>query len=122
MRGQTDAFTAAQMIADRYGFSRAELDSYALEHRRAAAAAQAGAFRNEIVSIAVLDADGGSAVHATDKGIRYDATLDGIGSIKPLQKRLARLTHAVRARGKRPALQTMFEGGRIGNATIVEAM
>ena len=80
-------FTGAQMIADKYGFSRAELDAYALEsHRRAAAATQAGAFRDEIVPITVLDADGGSTVHATDEGIRYDATLAGIAAVKPLQE------------------------------------
>ena len=80
-------FTGAQMIADKYAFSRAALDAYALEsHRRAAAATQAGAFRDEIVPITVLDADGGSIVHAADEGIRYDATLDSIGAVKPLQE------------------------------------
>src|ERR671911_668844 len=38
-------FTGAAMIADKHGFSREEMDAYALEsHRRAAAATQSGAF------------------------------------------------------------------------------
>ena len=80
-------FTGAQMIADKYGFTRQQLDDYALEsHRRAAAATQAGAFRDEIVPISVTDADGDTSMHATDEGIRYDATLESIGSVKLLQE------------------------------------
>jgi acetyl-CoA C-acetyltransferase len=80
-------FTGAQMIADKYGFSRDQLDAYALEsHRRAAAATQAGAFKDEIVPITVVDADGATSVHAADEGIRYDATLASIGAVKLLQE------------------------------------
>jgi acetyl-CoA C-acetyltransferase len=75
-------FTGAQMIADKYGFSRDELDAYALEsHKRAAAATQAGVFEREILPLAV---DGG--LHTKDEGIRYDATLESIGSVKLLQE------------------------------------
>jgi acetyl-CoA C-acetyltransferase len=75
-------FIGAQMIADKYGFAREELDAFALEsHRKAAHATQEGAFRSEIVPLAV---DGGE--HLTDEGIRYDATLDSIASVKLLQE------------------------------------
>lgn len=75
-------FEGAERIARKYGFDRETLDRFALEsHRRAAAATQAGAFANEIVPLAV---DGG--LHATDEGIRYDATLEGIGSVKLLKE------------------------------------
>ena len=78
-------FTGAQMIADRYGFTRRALDEYALEsHRRAAAATRAGAFKEEIVPLPVEGADGATTLHATDEGIRYDATLESIGAVKPL--------------------------------------
>ena len=71
-------FVGAEMIADKYGFSREELDTFALEsHRRAAQATQAGAFADEIVPL-----DG----HARDEGIRYDATLDSIASVKLLKE------------------------------------
>ena len=73
-------FEGAEMIARKYGFDRETLDRFALEsHRRAAAATRSGAFAREIVPLAI---DGG--VHTADEGIRYDATLDSIGSVKPL--------------------------------------
>jgi acetyl-CoA C-acetyltransferase len=76
-------FTGAQMIADKYGFSRTQLDEYALEsHRRAAAATQAGAFDNEILALELED----GTRHSTDEGIRYDATLESIGAVKLLQE------------------------------------
>jgi acetyl-CoA C-acetyltransferase len=64
------------MMADKYGFSREELDAFALEsHRRAAAATRAGAFAEEIVPL------GG---HTADEGIRYDATAEAMASVKPI--------------------------------------
>ena len=75
-------FGGAEMIAAKYGFDRETLDRFALEsHRRAAAATKAGAFESEIVP---LDVDG--VPHVTDEGIRYDATLESIGSVKLLQE------------------------------------
>ena len=75
-------FVGAEMMADKYGFSRDELDRYALRsHQRAAAATTAGAFAQEIVAIPV-----GDTQHVRDEGIRYDASLDGIGSVKTLQE------------------------------------
>jgi acetyl-CoA C-acetyltransferase len=81
--GETDfsQFTGAQMIADKYGFTREELDVYALEsHRRAATATRAGLFEKEIVPLKLAD-----GVHTKDEGIRYDATLASIGSVKLIQ-------------------------------------
>ena len=75
-------FEGAEMIARKYGFDRDTLDRFALEsHRRAAAATAAGAFTAEIVG---LDVDG--VPHLTDEGIRGDATLEGISSVKLLQE------------------------------------
>lgn len=75
-------FQGAEMIARKHGYSRENLDAFALEsHRRAAAAAAAGAFAAEIVSITV---DGG--VHDRDEGIRYDAIAESIGAVKLLQE------------------------------------
>jgi len=73
-------FEGAEMIARKYGFDRDTLDRFALEsHRRAAAATEANAFANEIVPLAV---EGGA--HIRDEGIRYDATMESIGSVKLL--------------------------------------
>jgi acetyl-CoA C-acetyltransferase len=75
------------MMAEKYGFDRAALDAYALEsHRRAAAATAAGHFAREIVPLDVALADGSAVRHDRDEGIRADATLEGIGSVKLLQE------------------------------------
>ena len=80
-------FTGAQMIADKYGFSRTDLDGFALQsHRKAAAAAQSGAFAREILPVAATLADGTQEMHRQDEGIRFDATLESVGAVKLLQE------------------------------------
>ncbi|MCX8477795.1 MAG: acetyl-CoA C-acetyltransferase [Sphingomonas sp.] len=80
-------FTGAQMVADKYGFDRDTLDRFALEsHRKAFAATEARAFADEIVAIDVTAPDGGYLVHDRDEGVRADATLEGIGSVKLLSE------------------------------------
>jgi acetyl-CoA C-acetyltransferase len=79
-------FIGAQMMADKYGLSRSQLDAFALEsHRRAAAATNAGAFDAEIVPLTV-DTPAGPALHTKDEGIRFDATLEAISAVKLLQE------------------------------------
>ena len=79
-------FTGAEAIARKYGLTRADLDRYALEsHRRAAAATERGDFDAEIVPLEIETPDG-PARHTRDEGIRYDATLDSIGSVRLLQE------------------------------------
>ena len=74
-------FHGAQSIAAKYGFTREQLDAFALEsHRRAAAATQARAFEGEIVPIRLE-----AGTHTTDEGIRYDASMESIGAVKLLQ-------------------------------------
>jgi acetyl-CoA C-acetyltransferase len=78
-------FAGAEMIAKKYGLSRETLDAYALSsHQRAAAATQDGKFAAEIVPIEVTLADGATERHATDEGIRWDASLESIGAVKLL--------------------------------------
>ncbi len=77
-------FTGAEMIARKYGFDRELLDAYSLEsHRRAAAATEAGAFAGEIVAVEV-DTPEGPVLHDRDEGIRADASLEGLASLKTL--------------------------------------
>ena len=79
-------FMGAEMIVKKHGFDRAQLDAFALEsHRRAAAATQRGAFADEIIALDIETPEGVVA-HATDEGIRFDATLESIGSVKLLQE------------------------------------
>ncbi|WP_313392447.1 acetyl-CoA C-acetyltransferase [Sphingobium yanoikuyae] len=78
-------FGGAEMMARKYGFDRAALDAYALEsHHRAAAATQAGKFDAEIVPLEVETAEGETLVHKVDEGIRFDASLEKIASVKLL--------------------------------------
>jgi acetyl-CoA C-acetyltransferase len=75
-------FTGAQMLADKYGFSRETLDEYALRsHQRAAKATSAGAFAKEILPL-----QGAGGEHATDEGIRYDATKESLAKVKLLKE------------------------------------
>ena len=77
-------FTGAEMIADKWGFERADLDAFAVEsHRRAAVATNAGAFDAEILALEI-DVDGQSQRHIHDEGIRAGATLESIGSVRTL--------------------------------------
>ncbi|OYW21859.1 MULTISPECIES: acetyl-CoA C-acetyltransferase [unclassified Sphingomonas] len=79
-------FMGAEMIVKKHGFNREQLDAFALEsHQRAIAATQSGAFAAEIVPMEVEGPDG-TEWHKTDEGIRYDATLESIGSVKLLQE------------------------------------
>jgi acetyl-CoA C-acetyltransferase len=83
---QFSQFIGAEMIAHKYGFSRDDLDAYALEsHRRAAAATARGDFADEIVPLTIETPDG-EQQHAIDEGIRFDATLEGIQSVKLLKE------------------------------------
>ena len=78
-------FVGAEMVARKYGLSREELDRYALEsHRRAAAATEAGAFDAEIIPLPVADGTGGTEMHLRDEGIRFDASYEAISALKPL--------------------------------------
>ena len=79
-------FTGAEMIAANYGFTREELDEFALSsHRKAAAAAEAGEFDTQIVPLAVMDEAGEETLHTIDEGIRFDASLEGLASLKTLK-------------------------------------
>jgi acetyl-CoA C-acetyltransferase len=79
-------FTGAEMIARNYQMSREELDSFALEsHRRAVAATERGDFEDEVVPLTIVDGDGSESQHTRDEGIRYDASMAGLGALKTLK-------------------------------------
>jgi acetyl-CoA C-acetyltransferase len=80
---QFSQFTGAEMMARIYGFSREELDQFALSsHRKAAAAADNGAFEREMVLIDGLDKEGNCHCHSRDEGIRADASLQALAELK----------------------------------------
>ncbi|MEX6725377.1 acetyl-CoA C-acetyltransferase [Parapedomonas caeni] len=78
-------FAGAEMIAKKWGLSRADLDAFGLEsHKRAAAATQAGAFDKEIVPVEITLPDGSKELHVKDEGIRYDASPESMAGVKLL--------------------------------------
>ena len=78
-------FVGAEMIAKKHGHTKEQLDAFSVEsHRRAAAATKAGAFANEIVIIKGRNGEGQEVMHDKDEGIRYDASMEGMASLKIL--------------------------------------
>ena len=79
-------FAGAEMIVQKHGFTKDQVDRFALaSHQRAKAATQSGAFKAEIVPIEIETPDG-AALHTVDEGIRMDATLESIASVKLLSE------------------------------------
>ncbi len=77
---------SAEMIADRFGITREELDRYSLgSHERAARATAEGRFEQEIVAVAERDDKGAETdlVVTADEGIRPDTSLDALSRLKP---------------------------------------
>lgn len=74
---------SAELVAQRFGLSREELDAYSLEsHRRAGVAADDGVFAREIVPVTRPD----GVVVNHDEGIRRDTTLARLAGLKPAFK------------------------------------
>jgi acetyl-CoA C-acetyltransferase len=75
-------FDGAEMLAQKYGFDREALDRFALRsHQRASRATREGAFDAEMVPLKVEAGE-----HRVDEGIRHDATLETIGSVRLLKE------------------------------------
>ena len=83
-KGMLSMGLTAEHLAAANRISRRAQESYALEsHRRAAAAADAGLFDDEIVTVLGHD-DVGAVVEATrDQSIRADASLEAMAALEP---------------------------------------
>jgi len=74
---------SAEIIARKWGLSREELDRIALQsHQRAAAAADSGAFEEEIVPV-TTDVDGEKVVISADEGIRRSTSPEALAGLRP---------------------------------------
>ncbi|QGG96635.1 thiolase family protein [Actinomarinicola tropica] len=90
----------AEMIADKWGLSREDLDAYgAQSQQRAARATAEGRFDNEIVPVAEkrLDRETGNVVETgemvtADEGIRPDTTAESLAKLKPAFKEDGKIT------------------------------
>ncbi|MPZ72223.1 MAG: acetyl-CoA C-acyltransferase [Nitriliruptorales bacterium] len=75
---------SAEMIAAQWGITREDADALALEsHRRAAAAADSGAFADEILPIKVTLEDGSVDEFAADEGIRRQTSAEKLAGLAP---------------------------------------
>jgi acetyl-CoA acetyltransferase family protein len=77
-------FEVSQVLAQRYGISREDMDAYAVEsHRRAHEATTSGWFAEEIVPVPVRDAEGNETgeVMTEDQGIRPGTTLEVLAGL-----------------------------------------
>ena len=79
-------FWVAQVLADRFGVTRDEMDAFALEsHRRAADSTDTGHFAREIVPVPRKDEQGertGETL-AVDEGIRRGGTMESLAALPP---------------------------------------
>ncbi len=78
---------SADLVAQKWELSRAELDEFSLEsHRRAARATAEGRFRSQIVPVEVKNEDGTTSIFDQDEGIRIDTSLEKLAGLKPAFK------------------------------------
>ena len=81
---QWSQFMGAEMIVKKHGFTKDDLDRFALDsHRKAAEATKSGAFEAEIVPVEIETPEG-TEMHTVDEGIRFDATMESISGVKLL--------------------------------------
>lgn len=83
----------AENLAKKYQITREEADEFSLKsHQKAAAAIQAGKFKEEIVPVKVsideLDEKGKvrrkEILFDTDEGVRYDTSMESLAKLKPV--------------------------------------
>jgi len=77
----------AENVAEKWGISREDQDALAVEsHTRAAAATELGRFKGQIVPVEIQSRKG-VTVFDRDEHIRADATVEGLGKLRPVFKR-----------------------------------
>jgi acetyl-CoA acyltransferase len=73
----------AEMMVERWGFTRAQLDEYSLgSHAKAAAAIDEGRFAGQIIPVKLED---GTVIN-TDEGVRRGGSLESMAKLKPAFK------------------------------------
>lgn len=84
---------SAELIAEKWGFSREQLDSFSFaSHQKAVAATQAGRFKREIMPLEVNLPDGTTTVITQDEGPRPDTSLEKMATLQPAFKTDGKIT------------------------------
>lgn len=82
--GLVNQGVSAELICQKWGIGREEIDEYsARSHRLAAEATEAGYFDKEIVPVEVVDAEGNTHLHTVDETIRPTTSAEGLAGLKP---------------------------------------
>jgi acetyl-CoA acyltransferase len=83
--GAADQMLGAQLIADRWGITKEQCQSFAVaSHQKAHAATVKGYFKKEILPTKGLDKDGNEIVRDTDEPIRPETTIESLDALKVL--------------------------------------
>ncbi len=80
----------AENVAEKYGYTREQQDEYAVNsHRKAAAAFDAGKFKDEILAVELPAAKKGgpSTMFDRDESVRADTTMEALAKLKPAFKK-----------------------------------
>jgi len=87
---------SAELMAEKWGLKRSELEEFAVEsHKRAANATKNGYFKREIFPVTVVKEDGSKTVLDKDEGIRYSIDAEKMKELKPVFKTNGVITAAV---------------------------
>lgn len=81
-------FRVAQILAERWGITREDMDAFSLEsHRRAAEAWDSGHFAKEAIGVPIKAEDGSftGATLEVDEGIRRGGTMESLAKLAPAQ-------------------------------------
>lgn len=74
----------AEKLWSQTDFTREQMDEWSMgSHHKAAAALEAGYFKDEILPMEVTDAEGNVQVIDCDLAIRADTTMEGLAGLKP---------------------------------------
>ncbi len=77
-----------EVVSEKFCVGRDEQDEYALNsHRKAAAAINAGKFKDEIVPVEIAQKKGPALVFDTDETVREDTSLEALAKLKPAFKK-----------------------------------
>lgn len=77
---------SAELIAERWGLTREQLDTFSLEsHTRLGKAQKAGYFNSQIIPVPVKT-ENGTELFKQDEGYRADTSMEKLGKLKPAFK------------------------------------
>lgn len=84
---------SAELIAEKWKFSREEMDEFSLQsHEKAIQAQKEGRFKKEIMTVEVTLEDGTKTFISHDEGPREDTNLEKLASLKPAFKEDGNIT------------------------------